>query len=99
MNKIKEIWEIDEEQCKCGIVELYDNIALGICGKTFNHYDCCKIEVGKEVFERVKDYYLEQGTDESGFGMLWVCYGPKANLEGYEISVKPGWASNVEEEK
>lgn len=99
MEKIKETWVFsDPEKCKCGISDLYDLIADSICGKAFDHYDVTKVYVGKEVLDRVEEYYLEQGADRADFGMLWVCYGPKATLEGYEVQVDAGWAYDDESE-
>lgn len=98
MEKIKETWRIGDWACKCGIPTLYDTIAQGMYGKTFDHYDVCKVEVGKEIFNQMEAYYTEQGMDRAEFGMLWVCYGPKATLEGYEVQVEPGWAYDDKED-
>jgi hypothetical protein len=92
MEKTKETWIMNPELAKCGIVDLYEMMADAIEGKSFDHYDCTKIEVGKEIFNRIEDYYIERGMDRASFGMMWVCYGPKASLEGYEVQVEPGWA-------
>ena len=92
MEKIKETWIMDPERAKCGIPQFYELAADAMYDKTFDHYDCCKVEVGKEILNRIEEYYVEQGMDRAEFGMLWVCYGPKATLEGYEVQVEPGWA-------
>lgn len=98
MEKAKEIWVINpttfQDNFRCGIVELYDRIAKMIFGKTFDHYDCTKIEVGRKILDAVEAYYIEQGMDKAEFGMMWVCYGPKATLDDYNVQVETDWATD-----
>lgn len=94
MEKIKETWIMDPERAKCGITELYEMMADAMYDRSFSNYDCTKIEVGKSIFEAIREFYVEAGLDEATFGMMWVCYGPKATLEGYEVQVEEGWATD-----
>lgn len=73
------------------IVELYDLIAEELYGKTFDHYDCTKVSVGEGVYENIRRYYIDKGEEDFSFNMIWVCYGPKATLTGYNIEVEEGW--------
>lgn len=79
------------EDCNCGIVELFNNISTKLYGRTYDSYDCTKVCVGKEIFDRVEEYYGKASED---FAMIWCCYGPKATLEGYEVEAEDNWASN-----
>ena len=78
----------------CGIVEFYDRLAELMYGKTYAHYDCTKVYVGKEIQDKIFNYYRTQGTEDSEISMLWVCYGPKATLEGYEVECENDWATD-----
>lgn len=91
--KVKEnnMATLTESLSKVSIPQLYDNISLAITGKKGSKYDCSKVLVGNDIFEACREYYREQGGDDVGFAMLWCCYGPKAELEGYEVSVEKGW--------
>lgn len=95
---IKETWEINPtiytDGFKCGMVEMFDRFAKMILGKTCDHYDCRKVYVGEKIMELVESYYLEQGMEKAEFGMVWVCYGPKATLDGYKVQVDAGWATD-----
>ena len=88
---------LKSSDCNIGIVELYDLVSELSFGRTFPNYDCTKIEIGKEIFEKIRAHYLEHGTDNFSFNMLWVCYGPKASLEGYEVRIEDGFASESED--
>ncbi len=80
------------------IPEFYEALADAMYDKSFDHYDCTKVEVGESIFEDIRAYYKEQGVDDFNFNMLWVCYGPKATLKGYEVQAEDGWAYNDKEE-
>lgn len=101
MEKIKETYNLNttiySDGFKCGVVEMYDRFAKMAYGKTFDHYDCTKICVGKKIFDRIEAYYTEQGMDRADFGMLWCCYGPKATLNDYLVELEDGWATDDEE--
>ena len=83
---------LNKSECNIGIVELFDRISELFYGRTYSHYDCTKVEVGEGIFEDVRNHYLENGADNFNFNMLWVCYGPKATLEGYEVRIEDGFA-------
>lgn len=87
-------WIMDPQQTEMGIVDFYEFLADNIFGKSFDHYDCTKINVGEEIFEGIKRYYLEKGMGDVDFGMMWVCYGPKASLTGYNVELEDGWATD-----
>lgn len=80
--------ELNELLSFVSIPELYDNIAIKLFGKTANHYDCTKIKVGDKIENAISRYY---GDDSQGFAMHWLCFGPKAILNGYEVEVDEGW--------
>ena len=81
-----------------GIVDFYDMLATELYGKTFDHYDCRKVEVGKSIFEAICNHYIEQGKPAEDFAMLWCCYGPKATRDGYSFCVEDDWATDDESE-
>ena len=78
---------------KVSVSELYDNICIALHGAKAQKYDCTKILVGKKIFDAVNNYYEEQGVDAVGFGMIWCCYGPIAELENYDVRVEEGWCT------
>lgn len=80
--------------CEMGIVDFYDNLSVLMYGKTYDHYDCTKVYVGKAIQNDIFEYYKRQGKKEEFVSMLWVCYGPKATLEGYEVECENDWATN-----
>lgn len=94
MEKIKETWIMDPERANCGIPQFYELVADAMYDRTFAHYDCTKVECGKDILEAIREYYREQGVEDFDFNMMWVCYGPKATLEGYEVQVEEGWATD-----
>lgn len=86
---------INPEKLNVGIVAFYDLLATELYGKTFDHYDCTKVEVGKEVFNKIEEYYrAEKNMPKEDFAMLWCCYGPKATLDGYQVQAKDDWATD-----
>ena len=89
--ELKESNMLSEMTSKVSIPQLYDNICLALTGKKASKYDCTKVLVGESVFEACREYYREQGADDTEFAMAWCCCGPKAELNGYEISVEEGW--------
>lgn len=80
--------------CKMGLVDFYDALARLMYGKTYEHYDCRKVCVGKSIQDDIFKYYEEQGKETIDISMMWVCYGPKATLEGYEIEAENDWATD-----
>lgn len=86
---------ITPEEATCGIVQLFDNITTKLYGKNYCSYDCTKICVGKEVFNKVEEYYrTEKNMPKEEFAMLWCCFGPKATLDGYEVEVEDDWCDD-----
>lgn len=82
------------KKAEIGIPEFYGELAKLMFGKEYDHYDCSKVCVGKSIQEDIFNYYKEQRIEEWEIGMLWVCYGPKATLNGYEIEADADWAYN-----
>ena len=71
-----------------GIVELYDRIASRMgYDKDYTTYDCRRIRVAEDVSEWVHQWYKETYAEKLGddwkqkFGMEWLNYGPKVDLE------------------
>ena len=73
------------------IPTLYDNISMVINGKKASNYDCTKVCVGESILNDCERYVNENGGKKGDFSMLWVMYGPKATLQGYEVEVEEGW--------
>lgn len=85
---------ITPKEATCGIVQLFNNIATKLYGKPYYSYDCTKICVGKEVFNKVEEYCrTEKYMSREDFAMLWCCYGPKATLDGYEVEIEDNWCA------
>lgn len=89
------------EQSYCGIVELYNRVAqvLGYEDTDNLHYDCKSIDVAPNVADNIFAYMeKEEGRDKFAQGMLWVCYGPKANdkLNDDEVMVYDDFITEVE---
>ena len=85
---------LTEKLSKVSITDLYTNIAckMGIKDtKNLLKFDCKKVLVGQSIFDRCSEFYKEQGVPGEDFAMMWLCYGPKASLEGYEVEVKDSW--------
>lgn len=87
--------ELNEALSYVSITELYDNISMKINGKKASQYDCRKVRVGESVMNAVQRYYgiqfKNQNKAQTDFAMNWLCYGPKATLNGYEVEVEEGW--------
>lgn len=85
---------ITPEKLTGGLGAFYDLLATELYGKTFDHYDCTKVEVGKEVFNKIEEYYcVENNMPKNNFAVVWCCCGPKATLDGYEVEVEDNWCS------
>lgn len=87
--------DLTQDECYCGITELYDTIAakLGYNPATV-HYDCRKICVSKPVMEQVFAYFkAEKRISRATFNQLWLNLGPKANLagDGYKADAQKGF--------
>lgn len=80
--------------CEIGIPEFYDQLSKLMYGKCYDHYDCTKVCVGKSIQDDIFNYYKAQGVEDWEICMLWVCYGPKATLEGYEVECENDWATD-----
>lgn len=84
---------LSKRECRVSIPELYDNICVALNGRVGTDYDCTKVTVGEKIFEECKDYHVLQGGTASDFGMLWLMYGPRATLKGYDVEVEEGWCT------
>ena len=88
---------LDEKSSFVSIPELYDNISMKINGKKANHYDCRKVRVGEAIHSAIERYYgmqfdyMDDNDLKGNVFLLWVTYGPKVSLEGYEVEVDDGW--------
>lgn len=87
--------ELTYEDCYCGIETLYQNVAktLGVTNDDV-YYDCRKICVTKAVLDAVRAFYEnEKNADVFSVSVLFIHYGPKANLDGdgYFAEVEDGF--------
>ena len=85
-----------------GVTELYDVVAE-LMGYDANEiiYDCCKINIAKNIQDGIYEKYLELGMENkipkadilAGVTMLLACSGPKvdANLADNEVEVLDGF--------
>lgn len=97
MNKVK----VPENNY--GIVELYDAVAtaMGHADTSELEYDCCKINIAKNIQDGIYEKYLELGREEnlpdddvrSSVTMLLLMSGPKVdeNLADNEVEVFDGF--------
>lgn len=92
---------LTDAEVHTSITKFYDSIArrLGLDVDKCR-YDCLKIEVAQNIFDRIYDYYSE--TEHIGMdtmGMRWCCFGPKVNKEflNYQVDIQEGFIT--EEEK
>ena len=88
------------EQSYCNIKQLYDKVAqaLGYEDTENLHYDCAYINVAPNIADNVLAYMKEEEKFEAmERGMLWVCFGPKAdeNLKDDVIMVDDGFITEV----
>ena len=86
-----------------GIVELCDAVATAMgCADTSKlEYDCCKINIAKNIQDGIYERYLELGREESlpdediraSVTMLLLMSGPKVNenLADNEVEVFDGF--------
>lgn len=93
---MKKRYSVTEDQCNCKLAEFFDNIAKlsGETGDISNlKYDCRKICVTKPVYYQIHKYYLVTGRSDDSFAMIWMIYGPKANLNGdaLEVEIEDGF--------
>lgn len=89
------------EQSYCSIKQLYDVVAqaLGYEDTENLHYDCRSINVAPNIADNVFAHMTEEeGIDAMERGMLWVCFGPKAdeNLKDDEVMVDDDFITEVE---
>lgn len=86
MPKVK----LTQEECYCGIAELYDSIATKLgYDPTTVCYDCRKVCVSKPVMEQVFSYFKdEKRVSRVAFNQLWLNLGPKANLNGEDYTAE-----------
>lgn len=92
----KTVIEISEDDCFGTICDLYDNIAFILGYKDIEKikYDCKKIRVTEEVFNKVRSFYKEEyDTSDLDFGLEWIACGPKADLEmeGFQVEIENGF--------
>ena len=97
MNKVK----VPENNY--GIVELYDAVAaaMGHTDTSKLEYDCCKINIAKNIQDGIYERYLELGREEKlpdddvrvSVTMLLLMSGPKVdeNLADNEVEVFDGF--------
>ena len=86
-----------------GIVELFDAIAteMGFVAVQNLEYDCCKVNIAKNIQDGIYEKYLELGREQkladsdvrAGITMLLACSGPKVdkNLADNEVEVFDGF--------
>ena len=88
---------LDEKASFVSVPELYDNISMKINGKKASHYDCRKVCVGEAIRSASERYYglqfegYPQNELSGNVFLLWLTYGPKVTLQGYEVEVEDGW--------
>lgn len=85
---------LSQDECHCGLTELYDTIAEKLGYSQDGVYDCRKISVSKPVMEQVFAYFKEEEQmSRAEFNQLWLNFGPKANLPGedYTADVDEGF--------
>ena len=87
------------------ITELYDAIAttMGYSNVDELEYNCCKVNIAKNIQDGIYDKYLELGKEEKlseqdirvGVTMLLAVSGPKVdeNLADNEVEVLDGFIS------
>lgn len=87
--------ELTEVTSCVTIPKLYENIAAKLHLKNATNFACNKVLVGQGIFDTCRNYYANQGVPGEEFGMLWLCYGPKATLEGFKVEVEDDWCEVI----
>lgn len=89
------------EDCYCDLSAFYENVAKKLSFKVTDktEFDCRKICVSKSVQEAIWSYYREEKDAEDGnISMLWLSFGPKANLDNkynwYTVKVEEGFITS-----
>lgn len=86
-----------EEQCTCGISELYNNVAkiIGISDVNKAVYDCRKLSITKKVLDCLYKFYHSENQSDETITTCMLLYGPKADLDGdgYEVEVEDGFVT------
>ena len=87
------------------IVDFYQAVAEQQFGSELvevQSYDCTKIKVSEERFEKIREYYeKEYGMLVEEFAMQWIMRGPKVdcNLSETEVEVEDGFAEIIKIER
>ena len=97
----KTVIEIPEDDCFGTICDLYDNIAsiLGYENIEEIKYDCKKVRVTENVYNKVCSFYKDEYEDgDKAFATEWLMCGPKANLDmaGFQVEVENGFICSKE---
>ena len=86
-----------------GVVELFDAVAkaMGYADVSKLEYDCCKVNVAKNIQDGIYERYMELGREEklpeedvrASITMLLLMSGPKVdeNLADNEVEVFDGF--------
>ncbi len=89
------------EDCYCDLSAFYENVAKKLSFKVTDktEFDCRKICVSKSVQETIWLYYREEENMDAGdISMLWLSFGPKANLEDknnlYAVAIENGFITS-----
>lgn len=78
------------EECHCGLVALYSNIARRMgYDPTAVVFDCRKIDVSTGVHKAFKEFIVDSGDDVVAANTLWLFAGPKASIESNELLADP----------
>lgn len=81
----------DDKIKNIGLAKFYENVAIesGYKLDGTEKFDCTKIEVAQNIQDEIFTYYETLGTGSLEIGMLWVCSGPKANVnfEDNEVEI------------
>ena len=97
----KTVIKISEDDCFGTICDLYDNIAsiLGYEDIDKVKYDCKKVRVTEDVFNKVRSFYkYEYEGSDASFAIEWLNCGPKIDLamQGLRVEVEDGFICNEE---
>lgn len=92
---------LKKEDCYCNLVTFYQNVAKAMgCDPLkviMTSFDCRKLRVTKPVQDEIWAFYRDtEGANDVDLAMLWVMFGPKADLEGegYAAELQEGFFLN-----
>lgn len=87
----EKMYKLTKEECDCDVVDFYDNVArhIGYSEVENLKYDCRYICVSTKIMESVVNHYVNKMNITRGQAeLIWLHYGPKANIDSDDYCVR-----------